>query len=185
MSDIVILDTETLGLHPDAPIWEFAAIRRTPDGAERRFHCFIDHISAPWIDDMPEAFVKDYEHRYQAHTALTAWNAATMIYTATKDACVIGVNPGFDVVRLGKLLDRIGFESEPWDYTPICMKSMTAAYLAARGEILHPPWSSEELSRAVGINPANYERHTAMGDVYWARDLYDVVMAQQKAELPS
>ena len=39
-----------------------------------------------------------------------------------------------------------------------------------------PPWNSEELSRIIGINPNNYERHTAMGDARWVRDSYNMVM---------
>lgn len=34
MTDIVFLDTETLGLDHDAPVWEFAAIRRQASGTE-------------------------------------------------------------------------------------------------------------------------------------------------------
>lgn len=41
VSDIVFMDTETLGVHIDAPIWELAAIRRRADGTETELHMFI------------------------------------------------------------------------------------------------------------------------------------------------
>ena len=37
---LVFLDTETTGLALDDDIWEFAAIRREPDGTEARLHLF-------------------------------------------------------------------------------------------------------------------------------------------------
>jgi hypothetical protein len=50
-SPLCFMDTETLGLNPDAPVWEFAAIR-IDSGGESRYHCFIDHRSDPWIEEM-------------------------------------------------------------------------------------------------------------------------------------
>ena len=37
MSGLIFLDTETLGLGVDDPIWEVALIRRDPDGTEYRY----------------------------------------------------------------------------------------------------------------------------------------------------
>lgn len=39
---IIFLDCETDGLRPASLPWEFAGIRRDPDGTERTFHCYID-----------------------------------------------------------------------------------------------------------------------------------------------
>lgn len=39
------------------------------------------------------------------------------------------------------------------------------------------PIDSEDISRAVGIDPDKYPRHTAMGDACWARDVWDAVQA--------
>jgi hypothetical protein len=41
--------------------------------------------------------------------------------------------------------------------------------------IAAPPWNSDELSRAVGVEPDEDERHTALGDAKWARAIYDAV----------
>lgn len=52
MTDIVFLDTETLGLDPDAPVWEFAAVRR-PDAYPLRSvaveHFTIQHDPASYL----------------------------------------------------------------------------------------------------------------------------------------
>lgn len=37
------------------------------------------------------------------------------------------------------------------------------------------PIGSEEISRAVGVDPDKYPRHTAMGDACWARDVWDAI----------
>lgn len=37
------------------------------------------------------------------------------------------------------------------------------------------PWDSERLSSWFGIDPARYERHSALGDAQWARDLWDAI----------
>lgn len=39
------------------------------------------------------------------------------------------------------------------------------------------PWTSERLSRAVGVDPPGPdERHTGLGDARWAKAIYDAVM---------
>lgn len=48
--------------------------------------------------------------------------------------------------------------------------------LAARGQRFDPPYSSEDVSAALGVDPGKYARHTALGDAQWARDLYDAAM---------
>lgn len=37
------------------------------------------------------------------------------------------------------------------------------------------PWDSERLSSWFGIDASRYDRHTALGDVEWARDLWDAI----------
>lgn len=187
---ICFLDTETLGLDPDAPIWEFAAIRRTPDGDEVEYHCFIDHYPLPWYESLPEQFQQDYTARYSPRTAITTFTAAQLIVEATNGAHIIGAVPSFDTVRLSKLLRQTGVlmypgSDDPWHYHLVDVENMIVGYLAAQGEVVHPPWKSDELSNAVGVDPDKYARHTAMGDVQWVRDQYDAVMQQQPAELPS
>jgi hypothetical protein len=179
VTDIVFMDTETLGLSPDAPIWEFAAIRRSGFGTETEFHCFIDHYPLPWFNQLPESFQQDYEARYSPELAITRWQAAELVRDATSGAHVIGAVPSFDTARLWKLLDHASpvFTSEPWHYHLIDVENLIVGYLAAKGEVLPPPWKSDELSRAVGVDPEGFARHTAMGDVLWVKAQYDAVMS--------
>jgi hypothetical protein len=181
-ADITFLDTETLGLDPNAPVWEFAAIRRNGvTGEEQRFHCFIDHDPEPWLGEMPERFRGDYLGRYVAEQAISRHDAAAMVFAATEGAYVVGAVPSFDTVRLGMLLSSVYFDPEPWHYHLVDVENVIVGFLAGTGEMLLPPYDSNELSKAVGVNPQQYERHTAMGDVLWVRAQFDAVTEASKA----
>lgn len=67
MTDIVFMDTETLGTELDSPIWEFAAIRRNAKTGQddARMHLFINHDPALMSPDLPESFVLDYQARWR------------------------------------------------------------------------------------------------------------------------
>ncbi|OIN80748.1 hypothetical protein [Mycobacterium malmoense] len=174
MPEIVFLDTETLGLHPDAPIWEFAASRRLGP-ADYEVHFTIQHDPAGWLNDMPEQFLADYHARYDETTAWCERAAAREIAAITRDAIIAGSNPGFDIERLTKLLGRHGI-TPTWHYHPLDVPTLVQGYLAARGELPEPPWKSDGLSAALGVDPAAFDRHTAMGDVRWVRAQYETVM---------
>jgi hypothetical protein len=210
MSDIVFLDTETLGLDPDAPVWEFAAVRRFadpesaghfgslkygPHGAEADVCFTIQHDPKGWVDGFPAEFAADYHARYDETTAWCERAAAHEIDAFTRGAHIIGAVPSFDTERLAKLLRRNGMEPS-WHYHLIDVENIVVGWLhgvAARaidearewGEEpdpallerrLDPPWKSEQLSRAIGIDPDDYARHTAMGDVLWTKAQWDTVI---------
>ncbi len=40
-----------------------------------------------------------------------------------------------------------------------------------------PPWDSNKLSLAVGVDPDDFDRHTALGDARWAKAIYERVIA--------
>lgn len=107
-----------------------------------------------------------------------------------------GAVVSFDEERLRRLLHRNGVLHR-WHYHLIDAEALAAGWLNAfaaqleRGqpgelpgperaahlrEIAAPPWDSHELSRAVGVEPDDFDRHTALGDAKWARAIYDVVM---------
>lgn len=97
--DLVFVDTETLGLDPDAPVWEFAALRRFADGNTDQTQFCIRHQTDPWaaqMRDQAPAFFDDYRARYTPADALDEQSAAIMIHMVTRDAIVVGCNPGFD-----------------------------------------------------------------------------------------
>lgn len=186
MSDIVFLDTETLGVHIDAPIWELAAIRRNfaEDGSfkEHELHIFIHHYSLPWLtgpDALPEQFAADYRKRFKAGSAYGKSGAAEVIagFLAGRPH-IVGAVPNFDTERISHQLLRPAHIPDPWHYHLIDVENLAAGYLVGRGvdEFCRPPWDSNELSRTIGVDPGQYERHTAMGDVLWVRAQYDAMM---------
>lgn len=175
MTDIVFLDTETLGLDPDAPVWEFAAVRRLDPVGEIELRFTIRHDPAHWLDGFPEEFLADYLARYDPAAAWGEVAAVGAIHAITKGAHIVGAVPSFDTERLAKLLRRNGIEPE-WHYHLIDVENVVVGYLAGRGELIPPPWKSDQLSAAVGVNPDDYARHTAMGDVRWAMAQWDAVI---------
>lgn len=191
MSDIVFMDTETLGLSMDSPIWEFAAIRRLNLGnglaAEKSLHLFIRHHAAPWLEDFPEEFAADYRARYSDIESVHQMEAAERITEFMQGRPhVVGAVPNFDTERIAHQLLRPNRMREPWHYHLIDIENVVVGYLAGcsirdgdtPGENPHlqPPWKSDNLSRAVGVDPEQFARHTAMGDVLWVKAQYDAVM---------
>lgn len=184
MSDIVFMDTETLGLDPDAPIWEFAAIRRYAGGvrASQHIQFQIHHDPDGWLDDFPAEFAQDYHSRFDETLAFCEAAASRAIADIVKDAHIIGAVPSFDTERLAKLLRRNGIEPG-WHYHLVDVENVVVGYLRglyrADGQDMpiDPPWKSDELSTAVGVDPNDFARHTAMGDVLWTMAQWDAVMA--------
>ena len=109
-----------------------------------------------------------------------------------------GAVPSFDEERLRRLLNRNGVLHR-WHYHLVDVEALAAGYLSAQcegqaadgtrgtvpsvrldGSINHidgrPPWKSEDLSRAVGVSPDGFDRHTALGDARWAKAIYEAVM---------
>lgn len=177
----VFLDTETLGLDRRAPIWEFAALRIENDGIESaREHFQIRHqqrrYGLDWAATLPVWFQRDYQARYRFDQAIDMAAAAPRIAKIVAGKAVIaGSNPGFDMERLGDLLAEFDLEPD-WHYHPLDVPGMVPSWLTARDGRTPPrPWKSDGLSRLVGIDPDDYKRHTAMGDVEWCRDLYESI----------
>lgn len=181
MTDIVFLDTETLGVHPDAPIWEFAAIRRFENGNTDRTEFFIRHEPEPWATQLKAeapSFYEDYQARYRPSDALDEQSAAVMIHMVTRGAQMVACNPVFDDPRLAQLMRRNNIEPA-WHYHPDDISSMAKGYLRARGELPAPPYKSNALSLALGVDPDAYARHTAMGDVAWVMAQHDLIMGTE------
>jgi hypothetical protein len=198
MSDIVFMDTETLGLDIDSPIWEFAAIRRRTleDGShkEHELHIQIHHYAKPWLEGsqaLPAEFADDYRKRFTAGEAYGKSGAAEVIagFMAGRPH-IVGAVPDFDTSRIRHQLLAPARIPDPWHYHLIDIENVVVGYLVGVGKqavndgilpeldmsLVSPPWSSDDLSRAVGVNPEDFERHTAMGDVRWVMAQWDAVM---------
>lgn len=111
---------------------------------------------------------------------------------------MVGAVPSFDDYRLAKLLRENG-EIPSWHYHVVDVEALAAGHLATRnmyaieggGEAMSvesedegvwvevspkPPWDSFLLSRAVGVDPNRFDRHTALDDARWAKAVYEAVM---------
>lgn len=194
-TDLCFIDTETLGLDPAAPVWDFAAVRIDRDGHEIASESFlIEHDPGHWLDGLPAAFRADYRARYWAEFAAPARAAAEHIHRITDGAVIAGSNPSFDMLRLETLLRANGFEPG-WHYHGLDIPSMVVGWLARTAETLavlerqhgnppegpmDAPWKSDQLSAAIGVNPAQYERHTAHGDVDWCLAQWRAMTGQEE-----
>lgn len=197
---VVFLDTETTGLGLDADIWEFAAIRRHPTGEEIELHLFIEH-AATKCADLPDSFLADHRRRWPNH-AEYVWTQAGAAEQIARflapdfyggKAHIVGAVPDFDMSKVEHLLGRHGFGTQ-WHYHLIDVENLAVGYLRGRrdafaavfddglrGDGMTPlPWDSDELSHAIGVEPPTTERHTALGDARWARDIYDRVMGTNR-----
>lgn len=180
MTDLIFLDTETTGLGMDADIWEFAAIRRrAADGTYEQLHLFIDHDYRKCVT-LPKLFLADHLNRWNAATSVTQDEArqAIGLFLAREPGQprphIVGAVPDFDAYRIAAQF--IAPDLPEWHHHLIDVENLAVGYLAAKGTPMLPPWDSNDLSRAVGVDPDLFERHTAMGDVLWAQAIYDRVM---------
>jgi hypothetical protein len=58
-----------------------------------------------------------------------------------------------------------------WHYHLIDVEALIAGRLA-----IAPPWKSDDLSRAIGVEPpSDQDRHTAIGDARWVKQMYEAV----------
>lgn len=202
MSATIFLDTETTGLSLDDDIWEIAAVRREPDGTETEHHQFVEHDRQKCAR-LPESFRLDHEKRYDDLAAISPKGAARWFAALTRDGPhIVGAVPNFDTERLAILCARFGLAARH-HYHLIDVENLAVGWLMARADkaelravtepgpvadellavaaswrqVATPPWDSDELSRACGVEPPGEGvRHTAMGDVRWGMALYDRIM---------
>lgn len=189
---LCFVDTETDGLHDARQAWEIGIIRREPDGAEREFHAFVDidlsqtpdgfglrvggyherHPYGRWLSGRAATY--DPGHLDPMSPAVAAEHVARMLHGSH----VIGAVPSFDDHALERLL-RANRLMGAWHYHLIDVETLAVGWLAAQGDKRRPPWHSDELSRAVGVEPPTEgERHTALGDARWVQRLYDKIMGE-------
>jgi DNA polymerase III epsilon subunit-like protein len=112
----------------------------------------------------------------------------------THGAHLVGAVPSFDDAFLKRLLKANG-ACAGWHYHLVDVEALAAGFARGRGrgmaiagdvtrfpgavaayENAAPPWTSDDLSKAVGVDPGQFDRHTALGDARWARAIYDAVM---------
>lgn len=172
-STLLFLDIETLGVTPGVAIWEVAAARFENGRLVGDMSVFVDHDPDRMDRDLPQSFVDDYMDRFAPNAAVHPKKMLDMLGRyAEGRAIVCGSNPRFDMDRLERLADEHGVPAPPWHYHPHDIPSMVHGYLLGKGITPAPPWRSNFLSQAIGVDPRDYERHTAAGDVWWTRAMW-------------
>lgn len=192
ITPICFVDTETDGVHPDRKPWEIALIRRDDTG-EHELSFFVD-IDLSTADPFGLKVGRFYDRhplgkwltdRYQdgmthpsvlADGAFSPAAAARLVAQWTHGAHIVGAVPNFDTEVFDKLLRANGL-CPSWHYHLIDVENLAVGFLAGQGRRKRPPWKSDDLMEALGVEvPPDEERHTALGDARWARATYDAVM---------
>jgi DNA polymerase III epsilon subunit-like protein len=89
---------------------------------------------------------------------------------------LVGAVPMFEDLGLFDLLHRTGYigpDDQPWHYHLVDVETLVAGALG-----WPPPWNSDDLSIAVGVDPDRFNRHTAVDDAWWARALYEAALTR-------
>lgn len=193
MTRIIFPDTETSGLYPWAGHrpWEIGYIIRDTDSDKpdenRVYQVKPDLRKADPMALQIGGYYKRFRKVQQAARAanngtyfrLTKAEAASEIAEDFAGAIVIGNVPSFDTNMLDAFLREHG-AAGAWHYHLVDIESVILGYLlnsdlTLPGDIFEFPLNSEKLSLAIGVDPAEYERHTALGDARWVRDQWDTL----------
>lgn len=172
--DICWIDSETTSVGPGRRIWEFAAIKGTtervwvvtdvdlsvadPDSLE--FGGFYDRHSS-MATGVDEVTGTRYLHEADVAREVAAFLADCTVYAAV---------PEFDLVPLASMLRRHGLEPT-WYYRTRCIESFVA------GNLAQDVGGLQQCIKALGLDPADYAGHTALGDARMVRDCWLMIWA--------
>jgi DNA polymerase III epsilon subunit-like protein len=183
--NLAFVDTETTGLDAERhEIWEVGLIvgederhwflpvdlgradaialriggfhERHPNG----LHTQVDSAMGPFVTELSD-FAEDFAN----------W---------TQGCHLVGAVISFDEERLRKLLRANGACPE-WHYHIIDVEPLAIGHAMGTNPdwgSFTLPWKSDEVSRSVGVDPDQFDRHTALGDARWAKAIYDAVLGE-------
>lgn len=195
---IVFTDTETVSLLAGpATIWEIALIVRDEDGdteylwqmrpdlagADPRALQVGGYYERCMARDFPPMTAfrllspPDDAGEQTSPKRLVTADVPAEVAALLSGAHLIAANPGFDAAHIAAFLRAHG-ECEAWDYHLIDIGSLVRGRIAALGRSLPFPLKVADAARSVGIDPAAYDAHTALGDARLVRDIYDAVTGQ-------
>lgn len=158
---IAFVDTETTGLDPVRhEIWEVGLIVGDHE-YEWQLPVDLGRADARALD-----IGRFHERRPDANLTLLSQFSADFAHL-TRDCHLAGAVISFDEERLRTLL-RTNGACPAWHYHLVDVEALAAGRLG-----LPPPWNSDDLSRAVGVDPDTFDRHTALSDARWAKALYE------------
>lgn len=190
MTRLAFVDTETTGLDPERhQVWELAIILR--DGDEDQEYAWQLPVDLSCADPTGLRIGRFYERRNvlpgsapvaQRHMVLwpsrEEWTGAGLPLSHTAEtvarlldgAHMVGAVPSFDAAFLTRWLRAHG-QAPTWHYHLVDVEALAAGRMQTS-----PPWNSTDLSLSVGVEPEDFDRHTALGDARWARAIYDAVI---------
>lgn len=182
------MDLETTGLDPVIHVpWEVAAIlAEHTDNGQLIIRDTLEGIIRITDEQLAVATpialeIGGFHARYHAASEyLSPGQAAARVERlTTRRPHLVGAVPSFDERRFGDLMLRCG-TTPGWHYHPLDVEALVAGWLSAKFPARAFEFAqikSDQLSAEVGVDPARYPRHTAMGDVRWALDQYAAVFA--------
>ena len=202
MTRLCFIDTETTSLRPDRRAWEIGLIAREPGRDDVEHRWFIDayDLDLGNADVMSLKIGRFYERHpeYQLEReadfteTVSELEALRLVEAITRGAHLVGAVPNFDADVLGARMRANGI-CPPWHYHLCCVENLAVGWINAHAAALEkggddpddaarlrrlgkPPWKSDDLSAALGIEVSADDRHTALGDARWAMRIYDAVM---------
>jgi DNA polymerase III epsilon subunit-like protein len=196
MTRICAIDTETTSLRPDRRAWEVGIVVRDPGQPDVEYQWLVDDDDLDLGNADPKSlaigrFYERHPFGIAKRTETTPFATAECtvmleVERITRGAHLVGAVVSFDADVLGKRMRAHGI-CPSWHYHLIDVEALAVgatAHAAARdgfgrelaGSITALPWKSEALSRALGVEPDEFDRHTALGDARWAMAIYDAVM---------
>ncbi len=198
MSGVCFVDCETTGLDPDRhEVWEVGLVVPRRDVEED--DGWTEYVWQLPVDlgkaDPIALNIGKFHDRRTTETMLPMWRFAEEFVRLTRGLHLVGACVSFDADRLWRLIRKAG-ECPMWHYHLIDVEALAAGWLLGqftaiqecganpdadgptREEAMRaiPPWNSGDLSRAVGVDPDHFDRHTALGDARWAKAIYEAVM---------
>lgn len=179
---IAFIDTETTSLRHDRRAWEVALILRRPGQEDIERSWFVDpaDLDLGNADLQSLTFGRYFDrHPWYDGTASNRdmFGEGEVLHTIskwTRGAILMGSNPSFDAEMLAARMRAHGI-CPAWHYHLEDVPTLALGWLHGSGRVLPDTRKSDQISLACGVDPGQYDRHSALGDCRWIRDLYDVV----------
>lgn len=197
---LVWLDCETTALPLRRRAWDVAAIVRQPDGTDVEYQWFVHlaDLDLPTADPTALEAGRFWQRHPQADHARVfgapilapdrpgVYRLAVVLDQLAPlvdgKARILGSAPWFDMMTVGPRMADRGIEPG-WHYhpddVPAMIKGFLAGWVGLTDELAHA--RSDDLCRAIGVDPDEYPRHTAIGDCRLFRDAYDVILRGGRA----
>lgn len=177
---VVFLDCETTSLRHDRRAWEVAAIVRRSGQPVHEQTWLIDanDLDLGNADLASLRFGGFYDRHPQANRSgrytlpPAEFDVLIEVEALTRGAVIHGSNPSFDMETLGARMRAHGI-CPSWHYHPVDVPTLAYGWLLGRGvDGLLPDAKSDAISKACGVDPEPFGRHTALGDCRWIAALH-------------